>query len=106
MLDLNEARGLEQGVLIEVDRLLDSAETKEDGVKKALYYLADAVLEDPENNSFQQRLGELASSLDDGAGDSKGPFDELQHHRQVLSGFDAFLSILEERHQDSAVSAS
>ena len=105
MLELNEARGREQGVLLAVDRLIDDADDKQDGVQKALDTLTDAVLADPENSALQTRLGELALSIDQGEGRADATFPELQHHRQVLAGFDAFLSILETRDQDAEAAA-
>lgn len=101
MLELNQARGAEQRVLLQVDRALKEATSAEAGRASALEQLTDALLNDPECEAFQERLGQLAatqaSNADPAEGSSKSP--ELDAHQKVLGGFDLFLSVFEKRYQ-------
>ena len=105
MLELNEARGLEQGVLLEVDRLLEQADSSEQGSAAALEFLTDALLQNPDRDALQEKLQSVATALESSA-DAEATFAELKPQRQVLKGFDAFLSVLEQRYATaSAVDA-
>ena len=105
MLELNEARGLEQGVLLEVDRLLEQADSSEQGSAAALEFLTDALLQNPDRDALQEKLQSVASALESSA-DAEATFAELKPQRQVLKGFDVFLSVLEQRYATaSAVDA-
>ena len=97
MLELNEARGLEQGVLLEVDRLLEQADSSEQGSAAALEFLTDALLQNPDRDALQEKLQSVATALESSA-DAEATFAELKPQRQVLKGFDAFLSVLEQRY--------
>ena len=105
MLELNEARGLEQGVLLEVDRLLEQADSSEQGSAAALEFLTDALLQNPDRDALQEKLQSVATALESSA-DAEATFAELKPQRQVLKGFDVFLSVLEQRYATaSAVDA-
>ena len=97
MLELNEARGLEQGVLLEVDRLLEQADSSEQGSAAALEFLTDALLQNPDRDALQEKLQSVATALESSA-DAEATFAELKPQRQVLKGFDVFLSVLEQRY--------
>ena len=105
MLELNEARGLEQGVLLEVDRLLEQADSSEQGSAAALEFLTDALLQNPDRDALQEKLQSVATALESSA-DAEATSTGLKPQRQVLKGFDAFLSVLEQRYATaSAVDA-
>ena len=105
MLELNEARGLEQGVLLEVDRLLEQADSSEQGSAAALEFLTDALLQNPDRDALQEKLQSVATALESSA-DAEATIAELKPQRQVLKGFDVFLSVLEQRYATaSAVDA-
>ena len=97
MLELNEARGLEQGVLLEVDRLLEQADSSEQGSAAALEFLTDALLQNPDRDALQEKLQSVATALESSA-DAEATSTGLKPQRQVLKGFDAFLSVLEQRY--------
>ena len=97
MLELNEARGLEQGVLLEVDRLLEQADSSEQGSAAALEFLTDALLQNPDRDALQEKLQSVATALESSA-DAEATIAELKPQRQVLKGFDVFLSVLEQRY--------
>ena len=105
MLELNEARGLEQGVLLEVDRLLEQADSSEQGSAAALEFLTDALLQNPDRDALQEKLQSVATALESSA-DAEATSTGLKPQRQVLKGFDVFLSVLEQRYATaSAVDA-
>ncbi|MEB3241335.1 MAG: hypothetical protein VKJ31_04745, partial [Synechococcus sp.] len=97
MLELNEARGVQQGVLLEVDRLLEQAETPEQGASSALEFLTEALMQNPDCDALQEKLRSLVSAHKP-ASHSETSFSELKLHQQVLDGFEAFLSVLEQRY--------
>jgi hypothetical protein len=97
MLELNEARGVQQGVLLEVDRLLEQAETPEQGASSALEFLTEALMQNPDCDALQEKLRSLVSAHKP-ASHSETTFSELKLHQQVLDGFEAFLSVLEQRY--------
>ena len=105
MLELNEARGVAQGVLLEVDRLLEQADSPEQCAAAALEFLTDALLQNPDSDALQEKLQSVAVAQKP-ATDGAAPFAELKPQRLALEGFDAFLSVLEQRYATaSAVDA-
>jgi hypothetical protein len=88
-------KGFQQGVLQEVDNILLSKKDKD----QAVSLLIDAILQNPSNHRFHEKLGEVAIITKNKNDQSGRELDELTHHHQALAGFEAFITALEQRYK-------
>ena len=88
-------KGFQQGVLQEVDNILLSKKDKD----QAVSLLIDAILQNPSNHRFHEKLGEVAIITKNRNDQSGRELDELTHHHQALAGFEAFIAALEQRYK-------
>ena len=88
-------KGFQQRILQEVDNILLTKKDKD----KAITLLTDAILQNPSDQKFHEKLGEIAIMTTDNSHQSDQKFEELSAHSQALAGFDAFVTALEQRYK-------
>ena len=101
MLDRFANKGLQQRVLEEVDHIIMH---KKDH-NEAINLLTNAILQNPDNNTFHEKLGEIASMSKSKNNQSDQEFPELMTHSRALAGFEAFVTALEQRHNPALKAA-
>ena len=95
-------KGFQQRILKEVDSILMD---KKDN-KQAINLLTDAILQNPNDDSFHEKLGEVAMKQSSENNQSEQQFEELADHSQALAGFEAFVTALEQRYKPALESAN
>ena len=95
-------KGFQQRILKEVDSILMD---KKDN-KQAINLLTDAILQNPNDDSFHEKLGEVAMKQSSENNQSEQQFEELADHSQALAGFEAFVTALEQRYKPAFESAN
>ena len=88
-------KGFQQRILQEVDSILLTKKDK----AQAVALLTDAILQNPSDQKFHEKLGEIAIMTTDNSHQSDQKFEELSAHSQALAGFDAFVTALEQRYK-------
>lgn len=88
-------KGFQQRILQEVDSILL---TKKDN-DQAITLLTDAILQNPSDQKFHEKLGEIAIMTTNNSHQSDQKFEELSAHSQALAGFDAFVTAMEQRNK-------
>ena len=86
-------KGFQQGVLQEVDNILLSKKDQD----QAINLLIDAILQNPSDHKFHEKLGEVAIMTTNKGDQSDQQFEELSAHSRALAGFEAFVTELEQR---------
>ena len=86
-------KGFQQGVLQEVDNILLSKKDQD----QAINLLIDAILQNPSDHKFHEKLGEVAIMTSNKGDQSDQQFEELSAHSRALAGFEAFVTELEQR---------
>ena len=94
-------KGFQQRVLQEVDSILLTKKDKQ----QAINLLTDAILQNPRDHKFHEKLGEIAIITTDNNHQSAKEFEELSPHSHALAGFDAFVTALEQRYKPVLKSA-
>ena len=94
-------KGFQQRILKEVNSILMD---KKDS-KQAINLLTDAILQNPNDDIFHEKLGEVAAKQSSVNTQSEQKFDELSAHIQALAGFEAFVTALEQRYKPALESA-
>ena len=94
-------KGFQQRVLQEVDNILLTKKDKQ----QAINLLTDAILQNPRDHKFHEKLGEIAIITTDNNHQSAQEFEELSPHSHALAGFDAFVTALEQRYKPVLKSA-
>ena len=94
-------KGFQQRVLQEVDSILLTKKDKQ----QAINLLTDAILQNPRDHKFHEKLGEIAIITTDNNHQSAQEFEELSPHSHALAGFDAFVTALEQRYKPVLKSA-
>ena len=88
-------KGFQQRILQEVDSILLTKKDKD----QAVTLLTDAILQNPSDQKFHEKLGEIAIMTTHNSHQSDQKFEELSAHSQALAGFDAFVTALEQRYK-------
>ena len=88
-------KGFQQRILQEVDSILLTKKDK----AQAVTLLTDAILQNPSDQKFHEKLGEIAIMTTDNSHQSDQKFEELSAHSQALAGFNAFVTALEQRYK-------
>ena len=83
-------KGFQQKILQEVDKILIQKNDK----NQAVSLLTDAILQNPNDNRFHEKLGEVALAGNTNNDPSEQKFEELSVHSQALAGFEAFITAL------------
>ena len=86
-------KGFQQGVLQEVDNILLSKKDQD----QAINLLIDAILQNPSDHKFHEKLGEVAIMTTNKGDQSDQQFEELSAYSRALAGFEAFVTELEQR---------
>ena len=90
---------LSQRIFEEVDGILADKNNKQ-----AINLLTDAILQNPNDDRFHEKLGEVAAIKFEN-NQSEQKFEELAAHSQALAGFEAFVTALEQRYKPALESA-
>ena len=102
MLEVNEEKGKEEDILKEVETLTSKTNNPEDGQKKAIQILINAIMDNPKSKTLQNRLGAIAAERSNDKNKMSPHFPELDVHTKAIAGFNALLSELERRATDNA----